>query len=747
MSPGRESARFELPLAIDPADGCGCGPAGSASACGCGAAATDDACCAPTPATAAACCAPAVADVCCAPTQAVPDTCCAPGAREVPSARAAKASRPVLYDACGCEIPPLDPEGSTRLRDVREIQLAAVAGVALALSLLLSAFGAPGGVSLALQGVAIVAGGATFVPGALRGLLAGRLSVGTLMMVAGAGAIALGEVAEAATLAFLFAISEALERYAVTRTQRSLRALLDLVPDSARVQRGGLEFEVAPAELRRGDVLVVRPGERLATDGTIARGRSALDLAAITGESVPVELGPGDEVFAGAINGGGALEVEVTATAEDNSLARIVQIVEQAQERKGSGQRLAARVARPLVPGVLVVAFLIAVVGSAVSGDPAEWIGRALVVLVAAAPCAFAIAVPVTVVAAIGAATRAGVLIKGGAALEALGDVRTVALDKTGTLTRNEPCVIDVLHGEHHDRAEVLSLAAALEIRSEHPLAQAILAASPDPAAADDVQAIPGDGLVGAVRGAAVRLGRPGFVDPGPWAPQVAALQEGGATVVLVEHAGEVVGAIAVRDELRDESPAVVAQLGAHGVRRVAMLTGDNARTARAMADGAGIADVHADLRPEDKSRIVERLRREGRGTVAMVGDGINDAPALASADVGIAMGAMGSDVAIETADVALLGDDLRALPRTIGHARRANRIMRQNLALSGAILVILVPLAATGVLGLAAVVSIHELAEVLVIANGVRAARWPRSTTDEEPRRVGTLRPTVTAA
>jgi cation-transporting ATPase G len=626
---------------------------------------------------------------------------------------------------------------------VHEIRLAALSGVALGAGLLVGVLGAPDAAILLLSAIAIVAGGATFVPGAVRGMLARRLSVATLMTIAGLGAIALGEITEAATLAFLFSVSEALERFAVARTRRSLRALLDLVPDRARVLRGGREVEIDPADLRPGALLVVRPGERLATDGVIARGRSAVDLAAITGESIPVVLGPGDEVLAGAINGGGALEVEVTATAVDNSLARIVGIVEAAQERKGRGQRLAARVARPLVPGVLVAALLIAVVGSAVSGDPGEWIGRALVVLVAAAPCAFAIAVPVTVVAAIGAATRAGVLIKGGAALEALGEVRSVALDKTGTLTRNEPRVVDVLHHGGDHREEVLALAAALEARSEHPLGRAILAASPDPAVADDVWAIPGDGIVGVVDGDPVRLGRPGFVDPGPWEPWISTAQEDGATVVLLERRGRLLGAIAVRDELRVEARVAVGQLGDHGVRRVTMVTGDNARAARALAGDAGIADVHAELRPEDKSRVVDRLRADGRGTVAMVGDGINDAPALASADVGIAMGAMGSDVAIETADVALLGDDLRALPRTIGHARSAGRIMRQNLALSGAILVGLVPLAATGVLGLAAVVSIHELAEVLVIANGVRAARWPGARGPAREARPGTLRPT----
>ncbi|MDX8153381.1 cation-translocating P-type ATPase [Patulibacter brassicae] len=615
-------------------------------------------------------------------------------------------------------------EAVARVRDLPDVRLSALSGVALAVGLALGHLTeVPDAMVRALDVIAILAGGATFVPETLRGLLRGRLSVGTLMLVAGVGAIALGQITEAATLAFLYSVSEALESYALTRTRRSLRALLDLVPDRARILRDGEEVEVDPGALRSGELLVVRPGERLATDGIVRRGRSALDFSAITGESVPVEREPGGEVFAGAINGRGALEVEVTASAADNSLARIVRIVEDAQERKGAGQRLASRVAQPLVPGILVVATAIALIGSLVTGDTGEWISRGLVVLVAAAPCAFAIAVPVTVVAAIGAATRAGALIKGGAALEALARVRVVALDKTGTLTRNEPRVLDVLHGAGITRQEVLALAAALEARSEHPLAAAILAAAPPPPPAEDVEAITGAGLEGTVDGHPVRLGRPGYVDAGPWADGVATLQGQGATVVLLERGGDPVGVIAVRDELRDEAGAAVDGLTALGIQRVAMLTGDNERAARALAGDAQIDDVHADLRPEDKARIIEELRRHG--AVAMVGDGINDAPALAGADVGIAMGAMGSDVAIETADVALLGDDLRSLPRTIGHARRANRIMLQNLALSGGIIAILIPLAAAGLVGLAAVVSVHELAEVLVILNGVRAARW----------------------
>ena len=611
-------------------------------------------------------------------------------------------------------------EPPERLRDVREVRLAAVAGVLLALGLGAGLAGAQVA-SVAAELGALVAGGLTFIPQAARGLLRGRLSVGTLMAIAAVGAVVLGEYGEAATLAFLFSISEALESYALTRTRQGLRALLDLVPEQATVLRDGREVGIEPGALQLGDVLVVRPGERVATDGRVRRGRSALDFSAVTGESVPVERGPGEEVMAAAINGGGALEVEVTARSEDNSLARIVRIVEEAQERKGASQRLAERIARPLVPGVLVLAGLIAVAGSLL-GDPGTWIERSLVVLVAAAPCAFAISVPVTVVAAVGAATRAGVLIKGGAALEALAGVRAIAFDKTGTLTGNQPAVTEVVTADGVDRADVLAVAASLEARSEHPLAEAILAAGPAASPADEVEAVPGHGLVGLVDGERVRLGRPGFVEAGPLAGDVERLRAGGATVVIVEREAQPLAAIAVRDDLRPEAREAVRQLGGEHVDEIAMVSGDHSRTAHVLAAEAGVTVVHAQLLPHQKVEVVERLAQ--RRPVAMVGDGINDAPALASAHVGIAMGAMGTDVAIEASDVALMGHDLRALPDALRHARRAGRIMRQNLALSGAILLTLIPLAATGVLGLAAVVAIHELAEVVVIANGVRAGR-----------------------
>ncbi|BBX73333.1 cadmium-translocating P-type ATPase [Mycobacterium shinjukuense] len=624
-------------------------------------------------------------------------------------------------DACGCDHDDNEDRAPEGLWHVWKLRRAAVSGALWTAGAIAAWAGPLGPVALGLKALALAVGASTFVPASLQRAAEGRIGVGTLMTIAAAGAVALGQVGEAATLAFLFSISEGLEEYAVARTRRGLRALLSLVPDRATVLRGGAETTVATADLRVGEQMIVKPGERLATDGIIRAGHTALDVSAITGESVPVEAGPGDEVFAGSINGAGVLQVEVTATAEENSLARIVHIVEAEQARKGAGQRLADRIARPLVPGIMIAATLIAATGS-VLGNPLVWIERALVVLVAASPCALAIAVPVSVVAAIGAAAKLGVLIKGGAALEGLGTVGDIALDKTGTLTANRPAVIDVATANGVTREQVLAVAAALEAQSEHPLAAAILAATPAPtAAASDVQAIPGAGLTGHLDGHAVRLGRPGWLDPADLAERVARMQHAGATAVLVERDHQLLGAIAVRDELRPEASEVITGLRAAGYR-VTMLTGDNHATAAALAAQAGIEHVHAELRPEDKAQLVGRLRAQ-RPT-AMVGDGVNDAPALAAADLGIAMGAMGTDVAIETADVALMGQDLRHLPQALDHARRCRRIMLQNVGLSLTIITVLMPLALFGTLGLAAVVLVHELTEVIVIANGVRAGR-----------------------
>ncbi len=626
--------------------------------------------------------------------------------------------------ACGCEHEPAvaadEPEEVERpwWKD-RGIMVPVFSGVAFLTGLVFewSVLEIP---ALMLFWAGLLLGASTFTPGAIRKLFKGKLGIGLLMTISAIGAVILGYVEEAAALAFLYSIAEALEDKAMDRARGGLRALLKLVPETATVLRDGVSVQVQAKELTVGQVMVVRPGERIATDGIVRAGRSSLDTSAITGESIPVEVEPGAAVSAGAINSAGALEVETTAAGTDNSLTTIVELVEQAQTEKGERARLADRIARPLVPGVLILAALVAIIGSLL-GDPEVWITRALVVLVAASPCALAISVPLTVVAAIGAASKFGVIIKSGAVFERFGTVRHVAVDKTGTLTRNEPAVTAVLTADGVTETQALAWAAALEQHSTHPLASAITAAAPGVPAAADVTEQAGHGIEGTVDGVTITVGSPRWLDAGELGDRVALLEEQGMTVVIVHRGGVAVAAIGVRDELRPEVPEVVRTLADQGVG-VTMLTGDNARTARALAAQAGIGDVRAELRPEDKAAAIGELSKAG--SVAMIGDGINDAPALASADIGIAMGATGSDAAIESADVAFTGHDLRLIPRAFDHARRGRRIINQNIILSLLIITALLPLALFGVLGLAAVVLVHEVAEVIVILNGLRAAR-----------------------
>ncbi|WP_318152887.1 heavy metal translocating P-type ATPase [Microbacterium helvum] len=579
---------------------------------------------------------------------------------------------------------------------------------------------------LVLFWIGLLLGAYTFVPGALRKLFTnGKLGIGLLMTISATGAVILGYVEEAAALAFLYSIAEALEDKAMDRARAGLRALLKLVPDTALVKRGAATAEVEAKELRVGDMLVVRPGERVATDGIVRAGRSSLDTSAITGESIPVEVEPGTDVSAGSINTTGVLEIEATAAGTDNSLTTIVELVEQAQAEKGDRARLADRIARPLVPGVMLLAVLVGVLGSLLTGDTELWITRALVVLVAASPCALAIAVPVTVVSAIGAASKFGVVVKSGAAFERFGGIRHLAVDKTGTLTRNEPTVARVVTTSGATEADVLAWAASLEGHSTHPLAAAITNAAPDAVAAEDVSETAGHGIAGRLDGARLAVGSPRWLTAGTLADDVLAMESEGMTVVIVHRDDQPTGAIGVRDELRPEVPEVIATLNRRGIG-VTMLTGDNARTAAALAAQAGISDVRAELRPEDKAAAVTELSKSQ--PTAMIGDGINDAPALAAADLGIAMGAKGADAAIESADVAFTGHDLRLIPQALAHARRGRSIINQNVVLSIAIIAVLLPSAITGILGLAAVVLVHEVAEVIVILNGLRAARRKRA-------------------
>ena len=587
--------------------------------------------------------------------------------------------------------------------------------------------------------VALIAGGWTFIPGSLRQLVTNkgrsRMGVGLLMTIAAVGAVLLGHVGEAAALAFLFSISETLEDRAMDRAQQGLRALLSLMPNTARVVRDDVETTVPASEVQASDVLVVGAGERVATDGTVIAGQSWLDTSAITGESIPVGVSPGSSVSAGSVNGSGTLRIQATSDGLDNSLTQIVCLVEQAQSAKGERARFADRVARPLVPAVLVASLLIVLFGFLV-GDPATWTQRALVVLVAASPCAMAIAVPVTVISAVGAASKLGVVIKSGVAFEQLGTIQTVAFDKTGTLTENNPRVV----ATHFVVDDALPMAAAVESASSHPLSRAIVAAAAEPGTnntdaaltAHEVQEQPGRGLIGVVKRKRVRVGSPrwiptdgasGLVD------RVTEMSQAGMSVVVVEVDGTPAGVLGIRDELRPEAAAAVQALADQGMRSV-MLTGDQEVTAQAIAAQAGIPSdrVWAGQLPADKARVVAEL--VDKSPTAMIGDGINDAPALAAATVGIAMGVTGSDAAIESADVAFTGSDVRLIPVALAHARRGRRIMTGNIGLALAIIVVLFPLALFGVLGLAAVVLVHEVAEVIVIGNGLRAGRMPRQLT-----------------
>lgn len=587
--------------------------------------------------------------------------------------------------------------------------------------------------------VALIAGGWTFIPGSLRQLVTGkgrsRMGVGLLMTIAAVGAVLLGHVGEAAALAFLFSISETLEDRAMDRAQQGLRALLSLMPSTARVVRDDVETMVPASEVQASDVLVVGAGERVATDGTVIAGQSWLDTSAITGESIPVGVSSGSSVSAGSVNGSGTLRIQATSDGLDNSLTQIVRLVEQAQSAKGERARFADRVARPLVPAVLVASLLIVLFGFLV-GDPATWTQRALVVLVAASPCAMAIAVPVTVISAVGAASKLGVVIKSGVAFEQLGTIQTVAFDKTGTLTENNPRVV----ATHFVIDDALPMAAAVESASSHPLSRAIVAAAAEPGAnntdaalaAHEVQEQPGQGLIGVVEGKRVRVGSPRWIPTdgtGELADRVAEMSQAGMSVVVVEVDGTPAGVLGIRDELRPEAAAAVQALADQGMRSV-MLTGDQEVTAQAIAAQAGIPSdrVWAGQLPADKARVVAEL--VDKSPTAMIGDGINDAPALAAATVGIAMGVTGSDAAIESADVAFTGSDVRLIPVALAHARRGRRIMTGNIGLALAIIVGLFPLALFGVLGLATVVLVHEVAEVIVIGNGLRAGRMPRQLT-----------------
>lgn len=585
------------------------------------------------------------------------------------------------------------------------------------------------GVEVACYLLAIPLGGYHWAREAVVDLLReGTIGIDLLMLAATVGSAALGLWGEAAFLVFLYGAAEGLEEYAYARTRSAIRALLDLAPKEARLIRNGEEVTVPAEDLRPGDRFLVRPGEALPTDGIIQSGTSSLDESPVTGESVPIDKGPGQTVFAGTFNRQGALEVEATATPADNTLAKIVHLVQEAQEQKGRAQQWIERFGRRYSPSVLVASALLVLVPwlSGLSVD--EWVARAIVFVVAAAPCALVMSMPVAMAAGITRAGRRGILIKGGAALEHLGTIRAVAFDKTGTLTEGRPVVADAISLDGAE-AELVALAAGIERFSEHPLARAIVEHAQAQGIVTpkvrDFEALTGAGAMGVVGEARIFVGSPdlfrGFgIDLSAVQAHLDQLQGEGKTVVLVGGREGVRGLLSLQDRLRPGIAAIVEALQATGAH-VVMLTGDNERTAKAVARAVGIEDVLAGLKPDAKVKAVRDLERRF-GTVLMVGDGVNDAPALAAATCGVAMGVAGSDAAIEAADVALMADDLAKVVEALRLGRRVLRISRQNIAFSVLVLAVLVPAAGAGLLSVAAAVLAHELSELVAVANGLRA-------------------------
>ncbi len=551
-----------------------------------------------------------------------------------------------------------------------------------------------------------------------------------LMGAATLGAGILGLWEEAAALVVLYAFAEGVEELTFARTRRAIRALLDLAPKTAhRLVDGGKTVTVPADTIQPGDRFVVRPGESVPTDGVILEGESSLDESPVTGESLPVDKGPGDKVFAASINGQGVLTVEATAGFADNTLARIIHLVEEAQEQKGRAQLWMERFGRRYSPAVLASALAMLLLPWLLGLDTVWWSERAVVLLVAAAPCALVISLPIAMSAGIAGAGRRGILIKGGAHLEHLGQVRTIAFDKTGTLTYGRPRVTDVSAVEG-DEAALLAIAAGLEQYSEHPLARAIRQRAEEqgipPRGMRDVQALTGAGIQGREGDTVWYLGKPDLfeslgLDLSPWTEIIRRRQEEAKTVVLVGNRQRIIGILALQDVLRENAPQVIAGLHALGIRTV-MLTGDNEATARRIARQLDIDDVRAGLRPEDKVAAVEALGREG--PVLMVGDGVNDAPALAAATCGVAMGAAGTDAAIEAADIALMADDLAKLLEAMRLGRKARRVSLQNIVFSIAVLMVLIPAGVGGFISVTFAVLVHEASELLAVANGLRARR-----------------------
>ncbi len=577
---------------------------------------------------------------------------------------------------------------------------------------------------------ATITGGIFPARRALVALRTRTVDINVLMVIAVCGALALRQWFEGASVVFLFALAQWLEARTLERARQAIRALVELSPREATVRRNGAEYRAPVETIPVGAEIIVRPGDKVPLDGRVLAGHGDVNEAPITGESLPVDKRPGDEVYAGTINGRGSLDLEVIRVGRDTRLARIIHLVEAAQARRAPVQSFVDRFARIYTPAVIALAAIVAVLPPVLlAADPATWIYRSLVLLVIACPCALVISTPVSIVAALSAAARNGVLIKGGVHLERLADIRVVAFDKTGTLTRGEPLVSDVIATGEEPTTNVLCYAAAVEARSEHALARAIMNRAReldlDVPAVHGFMSTPGRGAEANVDDRHVIVGNDALLaSRGIEVPldAIETLRRRGATVVCVAVDGRMLGLIGVADPLRDTARETIEMLRSNGVRRVAMVTGDHAVTARAVAESLALDENHHGLMPDEKHARILAMRSDG--AVLMVGDGVNDAPALAAADVGVAMGAAASDAALETADVALMSGELLKLPYALRLARATVRNIKTNLVVSLALKAIFLVMAITGSATLWMAVLADTGASVIVVANALRLLR-----------------------
>jgi Cd2+/Zn2+-exporting ATPase len=611
-------------------------------------------------------------------------------------------------------------------------RLVAVSAIALVAGLALQFAGFPDRWTIPIFLIAVISGGVYTGRRGLQSLGARTLDINVLMLIAVAGAMALGEWSEAAMVIFLFAIAQWLESRSMDRAREAIRALMELSPDQARVRHGDHEENVPVERVEIGAVMVVRPGEKIPLDGEVVSGRSDVNQAPITGESLPADKGPGDEVFAGTINGHGALEVVVTRRQRDTTLARIIHLVEAAQAQRAPSQQFIDRFARWYTPAVIALAIALVVVPVALGGVFSVWFYRALVVLVISCPCALVISTPVSIVSALAGAARRGVLVKGGVHLERLAAVRVIAFDKTGTLTRAVLRVSAVRPHLGLTEDQLLAVAAPIEMRSEHPIAAAIVSEARRRglafAGVAGVRALPGLGAEGELNGVQVVCGNTrlfrerGYLteDAERMADAIAAT---GSSPVLVAIAGNLAGVIGVADQEREVAADALDLLHRQGIERIVMLTGDQAAAARAVGARLGVDEVHAGLLPHEKVKAVGALR-DRYGSVAMVGDGVNDAPALAAADIGIAMGVIGSDAALETADIALMTDELPKIAYVVRLSRATVRNIRANIAISLVLKAAFLALAIAGFATLWMAVVADTGTSLIVVANAMRLLR-----------------------